>query len=197
MSEPRDPEREQDELVRFLLETSRKKSATGESAKPPAAIRRTALWVYGLVLLGALASGYAGARLWLRSHPMPQSRWEAPVRPAVRPAGPTANVTTPSAPAPAPAAALPPTPAPSPPIAAPGTGQSTGYRVQVGAFNVRKYAQDLVTKLRARDYDAMIVDVPAGPRHRVWINAEFDRPSAARLADRLKKDGFDAVVIHP
>lgn len=73
--------------------------------------------------------------------------------------------------------------------------QVADYHVQVGAFNVLEYARELVGQLRSHDYAAVMVDVPTGPPHRVWVAGTFDRVSAERLINRLRQDGFDAILI--
>jgi cell division septation protein DedD len=84
-----------------------------------------------------------------------------------------------------------------PPTSAENTAPLDGYHIQVGAFNVLAYAQDLTLQLRSHDYPATVVDVPTGPPHRVWITGVFDRPAAERLVGRLHNDGFEAILLRP
>jgi cell division septation protein DedD len=67
--------------------------------------------------------------------------------------------------------------------------------VQAGAFNIRENAQVLIQQLRSRGYTAAIVGSVQGPRYRVWVGGDLDRPAAERLAAALRADGFDAALI--
>ena len=81
------------------------------------------------------------------------------------------------------------------PQATPPATTPDGYHVQVGAFNVLQYARDMMRQLRARDYSVTLVEAPTGPPHRVWIDGAFDHAAAARMVDRLRSDGFEAIVV--
>jgi len=176
------------------------------SAPPsPAPARRTDLRVFILVVFAAMASAYLLGELLARSSavsvhlPWVPRAVGAPAPPAApaavrqtgmsEPAPPT--VQTEQTP---PAARV--TPSPSS-TSADNAARLAGYHVQVGAFNVLEYAQDLMRQLRSHDYPATVVDVPTGPPHRVWITGVFDRPAAERLAGRLRNDGFEAILLRP
>jgi cell division septation protein DedD len=202
MPEPDDLQRKQDTLLELMNNARQNGGPGGSNGRP---MQRRTLVVYGVMAIAAIALGYAGGRFLVRSHLVPaQSQWEghgqtaAPQAASPTPASPQAAVPTPTAsaaPAAVPAAtptAVPPPVAQSPTAGAPSSG---GYRIQVGAFGVRAYAQDLVNQLRARHYAATVVEVTTGPPHRVWIHGVFDRPAAEQLAARLRRDGFEAIVL--
>jgi SPOR domain len=88
-----------------------------------------------------------------------------------------------------------PVPASAPHVSEPGTSQRAEYRVQVGAFMIREYAQELVDQLRSHHYLTALVALAASPPYRVWIKGDVDRPRAERLMGKLRKDGFDAVAV--
>jgi cell division septation protein DedD len=75
------------------------------------------------------------------------------------------------------------------------SGAPLGYRVQVGAFTVREYAQELRDQLRSHHYVARILAVATRPPYRVWIDGALDRAGAERLLGRLQRDGFKAVAL--
>jgi cell division septation protein DedD len=75
------------------------------------------------------------------------------------------------------------------------TNRLAGYRVQVGVFKVRGYAEQLVERLRTRAYHATVVNAATGPPYRVWIDGALNRLNAERLVSRLRRDRFDAVAV--
>jgi cell division septation protein DedD len=185
--------------------------ASGPSAPPPPApARRTDLRAFVLVVIAAMASAYLLGELLARSSALSvHLPWVPRADTATRPTA-SAPVTSAvpvavrqtSAPEPAPPMVQPEKTPPaasvapsSPPTSAHNTAPLAGYHVQVGAFNVREYAQDLMRQLRSHDYPANVVDLPTGPPHRVWITGVFDRPAAERLVARLRNDGFEAILL--
>ncbi|MBV1817350.1 N-acetylmuramoyl-L-alanine amidase [Bacteroidales bacterium MSK.15.36] len=67
------------------------------------------------------------------------------------------------------------------------------YRVQTGAFSVRKNADDLLKKLKAKGYDAIIVQDKG--LYKVQTGAFSKRENADKLVAKLRRDGFEAFVI--
>jgi hypothetical protein len=202
-----------------LVDELRQEWATAEALRStprdlPAPVTRAKLVIVIPFVCIAIATGYfAGHRAGLDRtppHAVGTLRRHVAPRPAVR--GPSPFVSLDAASlgqvrhASGPSPSAPPTTTlrvtasvtPSAPaILANGPDQSAVYHIQVGAFNVREYAQDLVHQLRAHAYPATVVDVPTGPRHRVWIDGGVDRSSAERLVSRLRRDGFEAILLRP
>ena len=170
-------------------------SASSSSTPPrPEAARRIHRVAFILIVCAAMASAYLFGEILARSsgvsvHLPSVSRVDKATRP-------TARISAMRTPAPSrlPVAAEQ-TSTPAPPMRQSQTPPAASYHLQIGAFNVLEYAQDLERQLRSHDYVAMIVDVPTGPPHRVWIIGVFDRPTAERLADRLRNDGFEAILL--
>jgi cell division septation protein DedD len=182
-------------MLQLILAYRRRRTAAAvepESPPEPRAPARRGLPVVLLLLMAAVVSAYVGAGRGSGAKALPP--------PSVSPAAPASDATTPRPPgvshAQEPSHPLAGAPAVAP---APAGAAVTPllYRVQTGAFRVRAYAQDLVDQLRARDYRAAIVDVRTGPPHRVWITGAFDRTSGDRLVERLRHDGFDAILVEP
>lgn len=125
--------------------------------------------------------------------PAPEAPQPGAATPVVTPVAPVATSGTPVV-TPSPAVvtvrATAVTPQPAPPATT-----SDGYHVQVGAFNVLEYARDMMQQLRAHDYSVTLVEAPTGPPHRVWIDGAFGQAAAARMVDRLRSDGFEAIVV--
>ncbi len=182
---------------------------------PPEPARRPDLRALILVVCAAVASAYLLGELSAGSSGVSvHLPWVSRVGTATRPAASAPAMSTPapsslpvtaeqtSTSAPAvptvqqaqtpPAVRVTPSPSSTP---VDNMAPAVGYHVQVGAFNVLEYAQDLARQLRSHDYSATIVDVPTGPPHRVWITGVFDRPTAERLGDRLRNDGFEAILL--
>lgn len=90
----------------------------------------------------------------------------------------------------APERRAPPTPTPTPATA--GAGE---YAVQTGAFRYREGADALAAKLRAAGFEPRAVLVPANSLLRIRVGRFPTAREAARLAERLKSAGFEAVVV--
>lgn len=184
---------------------------------PPPPRPRVRVAAVLLASVAAVALGYIGSVVWERFEASQRPVLSAEGRLAAPPAivlssAPPATTAVPDAPVPhAPQSSA---VAPGSPVVAPGavvtpgapavTPQPTlttraptpdGYHVQVGAFNVLEYARDMARQLRARDYSVTLVEAPTGPPHRVWIDGVFDHSAAARIVDRLRSDGFEAIVV--
>jgi len=176
-------------------------AASSPSTPPPAPARRADLRAFILIVCAAMASAYflgevlarsSGVSVHLPWVPRADTATRQPVSAPVPSALPVA-VLQPSPPEQTPPAArVLPSP---PPTSAESSAPLDGYHIQVGAFNVLAYAQDLTRQLRSHDYPAAVVDVPTGPPHRVWITGVFDRPAAERLVGRLHNDGFEAILL--
>lgn len=67
------------------------------------------------------------------------------------------------------------------------------YRVQVGAFRNRQYAQRLLNELLELDYPAYIDD--SGEYFRVQVGNYDNMDSAVEMERRLKRDGYQTVLI--
>jgi TolA-binding protein len=112
-----------------------------------------------------------------------------------------ASATTPAASAPpAPAqqaTATPDPPARSPPAARTPAGSAAAGRfaVQTGAYREQKSVDDAVAGLRRAGYDPRVVLVPGSSLIRVRIGRVGTSQEAATLMARVKRDGFDAVVV--
>lgn len=167
---------------------------------PPSTSRRRAgVLAVLLVFVAAAALAYVGSVVWDRSGALVRQAWFANGGTAASPPageGPrnTPPVTTRVADVPPPEASQ---PAAVTPVTAVVTPSPTpaGYHVQVGAFNVLEYAHDMMRQLRARDYSVTLVEAPTGPPHRVWIGGVFDQAAAARVVNRLRNDGFEAILV--
>ena len=218
MVEPRDPGRQEDAILKLMVEfrqtwLAHEASRSGPSAPPPLTpTKHGRLRVLIPLLVAAIASAYFIAQLLEHSSDMSlHLPWVSRGQTATRPAG---NGTLPpvsllpaagqeagaSKSSPSPMVQGGPRPAvavdsSAPGISAPRPEQPLGYHVQAGAFNVGEYAQDLIHQLGSHGYPAMVVDAPTGPPHRVWIKGIFDRPDAERLVSRLRKDGFEAILL--
>ncbi|HKX18870.1 MAG TPA: SPOR domain-containing protein [bacterium] len=187
-------------------------------ASPPSSRRRARVAAVLLACVAAVALGYIGGVVWERFGALQRLVVSADGRPVAPPPAVVADSTPPATMA-APDTPVPRAPqstavAPGAPVVAPGavvtpgapaarpqpiamaqTPAINGYHVQVGAFNVLVYARDMMRQLRARDYSVTLVEAPTGPPHRVWIDGVFDHSAAARMVDRLRSDGFEAVVV--
>ena len=185
-------------------------ASSSSAPPPPAPARRTDLRAFILIVCAAMASAYLLGELLARSsgvsvHLPWVPRADTATRLSASAPAPSAvpvaaQQTSPSESTPVtvrqeqapPAARVAPSAAPT---AVDNIAPLADYHVQVGAFNVLEYAQDLTRQLRFHDYPATVVDVPTGPPHRVWITGVFDRPAAERLVARLRSDGFEAVLL--
>ena len=73
------------------------------------------------------------------------------------------------------------------------TAPAPEYRIQVGAFRNRQYAERLLNELLELDYPAYIDD--SGEYFRVQVGNYRDMDSAAEMERRLKRDGYQTVLI--
>lgn len=218
MAEPRDPGHPEDAMLKLMVEFRQiwlagEALRSGPSAPPPPApTKRIRLRVLIPLLLAAITSTYLIAQLLEPSSRMSLHlpwgpRGQAATHPAAGGALPPASLlpaadreaggstpllSTTSQDGPRPAAGV---DSAALAISAPRPAQSPGYHVQAGAFNVREYADDLMHQLRSHDYPATVVDARTGPPHRVWIKGTFDRSGAEQLASRLRRDGFEAILL--
>jgi DedD protein len=140
--------------------------------------------------------------------------------PAVRPAPPAADNAPPPPPPPAPADDLPTEtvhvestlepaasqlaeePAPdkteSPPSSGDAeTGDQSAWVVQLGSFASETNAERLAGDLKSRGYKAFVSRLGSGSRirFRVRVGPEQERARAENLAERLRRDGRQAVVV--
>jgi len=203
-----------DQLVAELREKWLADDALRTSLSAPSApVRRPRLHIFVPLLFAVIALGYLVDQIWVGSnHKSPHALWLPRGQAATHPArnGAPPRISFPTAGPGSEADASPPSSSPlpekaaqwaarvalsAPKISVPRAEHLLGYHVQAGAFNVREYAEDLMRQLRSHDYLATVVDAPTGPLHRVWINGTFDRPNAERLASRLRRDGFEAILL--
>lgn len=82
-------------------------------------------------------------------------------------------------------------PQPQPQPQPPSDGEIL-YRVQVGAFKNKKYADNMYNKLKADGYDAYMVI--ADGFYKVQTGAFRNKQYANNLADKLKKAGYDVYI---
>ena len=84
------------------------------------------------------------------------------------------------------------TPSPKQPVAT-----AKGLTVQLGAFSKRRSADDLVKRLRARGLPGEVLLRQVGGRqlYCVWSGQFSEKASAERHAQKLKRIGFDAIVV--
>lgn len=83
------------------------------------------------------------------------------------------------------------------------TGSDTGsvpeqkpepeYRIQAGAFRNRMYAERLLGELLEQDYPAYIDD--SGAYARVQVGRYTDMNQAVAMEPRLKRDGYQTVLL--
>lgn len=66
------------------------------------------------------------------------------------------------------------------------------YRVQVGAYTVREYAEDMLAKIKAAGFDAYMVLVDG--LYKIQVGAFAKRSNAVAMLDKLKKAGFDGFI---
>ena len=79
------------------------------------------------------------------------------------------------------------------PIPVPEPEPKPEYRIQVGAFRNRIYAERLLGELLEQDYPAYIDD--SGAYVRVQVGRYEDMNEAAAMERRLKRDGYQTVLI--
>ncbi len=74
----------------------------------------------------------------------------------------------------------------------PPSDGETLYRVQVGAFKNKEYADNMYNKLKADGYDTYMV--MANGFYKVQTGAFKNRQNADNLANKLKKAGYDVYI---
>lgn len=74
-----------------------------------------------------------------------------------------------------------------------GASGSEHYRVQVGSFRNRGYAQKLMEELMELDIPAYIED--SGPFYRVEVGDYRSLDEAAAMEQRIKREGYPAVIV--
>lgn len=67
------------------------------------------------------------------------------------------------------------------------------YKVQAGSFGVEKNAKNLVTKLKAKGFEAIIVK--SGKLFKVQAGSFGVKKNAEALVKKLKAAGFDAIIL--
>ena len=74
-----------------------------------------------------------------------------------------------------------------------GVIQENNYRVQVGAFRNRTYAERLLDELMEQELPAYIND--SGPYYRVQVGGYENLNEAADMERRLKRAGYPTVIV--
>lgn len=70
------------------------------------------------------------------------------------------------------------------------------YRVQVGAFSVRKNAERVLDELKGKDFDAFITSIDIGQTiYRVQVGAFGVKANAEAMKTKLKIAGYDALIV--
>jgi hypothetical protein len=217
MTEPQDSEHQESAILQLMVEFRQiwlaGNAARGaESAPLPVdSARRVGSRAVLLVLVAAAASVYLAGGILLRSNEIPfRFPWVSHRQPSAPAAAgnplrsflsstmqPKGNSEQPSTMVSEPVGATVRTASSTHSASADESDRLVGYRVQVGAFNDLEYAQDLIDQLRSRNYSVAMVDAPAGPPHRVWIDGFFGRLDAEKLINRLRSDGFEAILVRP
>lgn len=75
----------------------------------------------------------------------------------------------------------------------PGMGESMQYRVQVGAYRNRRYAQRLLDELLAQDYPAFIEE--GNGFYRVQVGDYPVLQDAVDMERRLKMAGYPTIIV--
>lgn len=73
-------------------------------------------------------------------------------------------------------------------------GTAPGYRVQVGAFRLRRNAEELLGQLAAHGFTGGIV---RDGLYRVWVGGPLERTKAQALAAQLEDAGFQTFIRRP
>ena len=78
-----------------------------------------------------------------------------------------------------------------------GAGDDSAWVVQLGSFASQANADRLAGQLKSRGYKAFVSRLDSGSRtrYRVRVGPEQERAQAETLAERLRRDGRQAVVI--
>ena len=81
---------------------------------------------------------------------------------------------------------------------APRNNAATGpeYAVQTAAFSERRPAETIAAELRAKGFDARIVQVPGSPYFRVRYGAFATSSDAAAAALRIRDAGFATLIVN-
>ena len=70
------------------------------------------------------------------------------------------------------------------------------YRVQIGAFSVKKNAERLLEELKVKGFDAFITSADLGQTiYRVQVGAFGVRANAEAMKNKLKIAGYDALIV--
>lgn len=72
--------------------------------------------------------------------------------------------------------------------------KSVMYRVQVGAYSVKKNAENQLAKVKKAGFDAFIATVNNGKLYRVQVGAYTVRSNAEAMLKKVKAAGFDAFI---
>ncbi len=74
--------------------------------------------------------------------------------------------------------------------------EASGFTVQLGAFGTRDAAAEVRSRAAATGVDVRVHDPDSStPLYRVRVGHFAGRDDAARLAVRLRSDGFEAIVV--
>ncbi len=76
------------------------------------------------------------------------------------------------------------------------TEATTLYRVQVGSYSKKKYAENMLTKLKEKGFDGYIktADVNGNVRYRVQVGAYSKKSNATAMLSKLKASGIAGYV---
>jgi len=87
--------------------------------------------------------------------------------------------------------------APSPSSDSADAASSSDWVVQLGSFASQANADRLAGQLKSRGYKAFVsrLDTGSRTRYRVRVGPEQERAQAENLAERLRRDGRQAVVV--
>lgn len=75
---------------------------------------------------------------------------------------------------------------------APGNSDSVLYRVQVGAYKVKKNADAMLAKVKAAGFDAFMIQVDG--LYKIQVGAFSKKANAEAYLAKVKKAGFDAFI---
>ena len=80
-------------------------------------------------------------------------------------------------------------------ITAPEQKPSKLYRVQVGAFSSKTYAEAYMAKVKAAGFNAFIVEAKPGKLYRVQVGAFTIKSNAEAYMKKIKAEGFPAFIV--
>lgn len=89
-----------------------------------------------------------------------------------------------------------PTQTAEPPRTQPAAANAPEYAVQTAAFSERRPAETIVAELRAKGFEARIVQVPGSPYYRVRYGAFTTSRDAAAAALRIRDAGFATLIVN-